>query len=146
MKKETVEETRKMLIREWKKLRGSEEYPVKLIIQFEQSSGIIIPSTHKVIRIMPKGQIVIKRPDGLTVFLDSSDDDSINYIRLHASKKYVILAIGLYRGLQISQNYKRKYADNLDTDYMKFMDNILQVVGKIKLITGGNDNENGNSK
>lgn len=114
----------------------------ELITKFKKETGLTIPSTHKVIRIIPKGQITIKRPDGLMVFLDSSDDDSINHIRLHASKKDVIMAVGLYRGMQIAQNYQRKYADYLkfNNDYMKFMDKILQAVSKIKLITGGSNN------
>lgn len=139
MKKETkLEKTRQMLIREWKNLREN----TGSTTQFEKETGITIPSTHKIIRITDKGQVEIKRPDGFIVFLDSSDADPINYVRLHASIKDVIMTVGIYRGLQIAQNYKRKYADNLGIDYMKFMDKILQAVSKIKLITGGN-NKNG---
>ncbi len=101
-----------------------------------EKTGIKIPDNFKIEDSSTHNKnIIVKRPDGFTVFLNDQDDPSINYIRLHADKKDVMMAVGLYRGMQIAQNYKKKYARFENIDYMRFMDNILQVVGKIKFIT-----------
>lgn len=101
-----------------------------------EKTGIKIPDTFKVEESNTGSKnIEVKRSDGFTVFLNELDDPSINYIRLHADKKDVMMAVGLYRGMQIAQNYKKKYARFEDVDYMGFMGNILKTVGRIKFIT-----------
>ena len=106
------------------------------IARFEKKSRIKIPKGFEVLEhhSSRNGNIVVKRPDGFTVFLNDSDDSTINYIRLHAKKEDVIMAVGLYRGMQIAENYKVRYGPGINIDYMKFVDNILQSVGKMKLM------------
>ena len=107
------------------------------IARFEKRSRLKIPAGYEIIdQPDNNGNIVVKRPDGFTVFLNDSDDSMINYIRLHAEKKDVIMAVGLYRGMQIAENYKKKYGPDLNVDYMGFVNNILQDVCKVKLMEG----------
>lgn len=52
------------------------------------------------------------RPDGLTVFLDSSRDDLakiLNHLRASASAESLIRILGIVRGHQISLSYARRY-------------------------------------
>jgi len=52
------------------------------------------------------------RPDGLTVFLDSSKDDLakiLNHLRASATAESLIRILGIVRGHQISLSYARRY-------------------------------------
>lgn len=87
-----------------------------------------IPSGFKIIDI-DKGKITVRRPDNLRVFLSESEAPILNKIRLTADKKTVIQAVGIYRGMQISDNYSKKYT-NSGTDYTKIFKSLLEGLEK----------------
>ena len=69
-----------------------------------------------------RGGLEVVRPDGLTVFLSEQDDERLNKFRLFGKKEDVILAVGIFRGIQIAENYKEKHAQEVKRDYMKLVD------------------------
>ena len=113
------------------------------IARFEKKSRLKIPKGYEIIQTVNdhNGNITVKRPDDFIVFLNDSDDSAINYIRLHAKREDVIMAVGLYRGMQIANNYKEKHGPAVNVDYMEFVNSILQSVSKIELM-GANDETN----
>ena len=79
----------------------------------------IIPNTHKILQHdIDKGVMTVKRPDGLKIYLSEKDDPALNQLRLFARQEVVIFAVGLYRGLQIANNYQNSHTGN-NYDYFK---------------------------
>ena len=74
--------------------------------------------------------ILVKRSDGLVVFLSPKDDPLINHIRLNEPSAYkVMLSVGLYRGLQIANNYKNAHGQDFEwskkVDFLKMLHNTV---------------------
>ena len=63
--------------------------------------------------VVDRGRYVqARRPDGLWVFFDKSDDPVANWlntVRAEADRKTVMLTVGLARGLQIALNYAERH-------------------------------------
>lgn len=98
------------------------------IQEYERKIGILIPKNCNIIKLDSiRNILIVDRKDGLRVFINEKDEPMINALRLyHPDKKEVIFAIGLYRGMQIANNYKERYhSKNNDLDYVDFVRNIM---------------------
>ena len=102
---------------------------------FEGSTGLIIPDNYKVVQSTTgQGVITVIRPDRFKIFLNPADDGAINLIRLQAAPKDVMLDVGLYRGMQIANNYRDNHHKKTKINYLDFVRKILKNVSKIKLL------------
>ena len=91
----------------------------------KRSEGFNLPSKFKILGT-ENGSLKVKRPDNLIIFLNERDSHIINQIKIHAKfKKDVIVATGIYRGMQISNNYSRKYTKD-KTDYTNIFKVLLE--------------------
>ena len=107
----------------------------KALIKKLAKNGISIPPSHAIVGTMGD-TVVVKRPDGLKVFLSPKDSNLINYIRIYESKaEKVMLAVGIYRGLQIADNYNRQYGKKKITFLNMLNENVVGDVGLPRLET-----------
>jgi len=70
-----------------------------------------LPADFKIISVHYRC-VEVERPDGFTVFFDRQRDKysvKLNQIRLNAEPEEVIIAVGLVRGMQISERFRQKY-------------------------------------
>lgn len=88
---------------------------IKMDNGITRKAGISIPDGFKVIG-MKRGGVEVERPDGLHVFLSRHDPIRLNRIRLRGRKEEVIYAVGMFRGMQIAQNYAQRYAPEINVD------------------------------
>ena len=98
----------------------------------EKIIGLPIPDGCKIVagHYYAGQNIAVKRPDGLVVFLSPKDDALINRIRLNEPNAYnVMLAVGLYRGLQIANSYKNAHGQDFEwskkVDFLKMLHNTV---------------------
>lgn len=63
------------------------------------------------------------RKDGLKIFFDRKTDKLstwLNNVRIHGTRREVIMAVGFVRGMQIAANYADTYADDIDVSIEDF--------------------------
>ena len=84
-------------------------------VEVETPYELDIPDGYRVVR-KTNGTVEVVRPDGFTVFLQDEDSEIMNWlnsIRLFSPRMTVIQVVGLYRGMQISHDYAKRYAPDL---------------------------------
>lgn len=77
---------------------------------------VVLPKSIRVMRIENRFVEAV-RADGLRVFFDLSEDEAsrfLNKVRLYAPAEVVLRAVGMVRGMQISQNYARMHCSAFD--------------------------------
>lgn len=90
-----------------------------------RSKNFNLPAKYKVLGI-EQGSLKVKRPDNLIIFLNEKDSPILNQLKIHAKfKKDVIQATGIYRGLQIANNYSKRYTKD-KTDYTNIFKVLLE--------------------
>lgn len=70
-----------------------------------------LPTDFKIINVHYRC-VEVERPDGFTVFFDRRRDKysvRLNQIRLNGAPEEVIIAVGLVRGMQISERFRQKH-------------------------------------
>jgi len=103
-----------------------------------KKTGIEIPEDFRIVD-MQRGSLEVLRPDGLTVFISLSDHVEINKIRLFCKSQIkVIQVVGMYRGMQISDNYKKRYSNGLTLNCTKGFIDFLNGIqkGRFDVIQG----------
>ena len=91
--------------------------------------AIKIPNNLEIIK-EEQGIVSCKREDGLIIFLNSKDDKVINLIRLYGKKEDVIFVVGMYRGMQIADNYSKLYNYTDSKDRVSYTYSLVESIIK----------------
>ena len=93
---------------------GGSAYPVPNDANMNEQEGMTSLDCSLTVVQELGAMTAVRRPDGLKVFISTKDPEWLNELRIGAeTKREVILAVALYRGMQIAQTYARQHAPEL---------------------------------
>lgn len=80
-------------------------------------------------------EITKKRNDGLTVFIEESENpliQKLNQVRINGSRMDVYKAVGIVRGVQIALSYAKKHGTEEEVKQLESEIKNIKLIGEIK--------------